>query len=147
MVCVTTTGDAAPDSEAARARLDRPVLVSNLLSGALWLSPLTLLSWPLFLIGAVYVVAGSVFLGAVYAREDLTRPQEALAWTAPWLAAVLLWMVIAAGFSFANPASYYPAFLGFGLVIGTPSYLAWQVVALAVRQFMTWRAGGSSLPT
>lgn len=79
-------GEAAP-----HARLDCPVLVGNLVSGALWLLLLALLgAWPLSLIGAAYVAAAGAFLARVYAREHLSRKQEALAWALPWLGAVLL---------------------------------------------------------
>lgn len=89
---VNATGDPTADIEPARARLDRPVHASNLASGALWLL-VALLPWngsdydfeslPLFLIPASYIVAGSLFLGAVYGRATLTKRQEAMAWTAP----------------------------------------------------------------
>ena len=75
-----------------RARLDRPVLVGNLVSGGLWLSPLSVLAPIVFMTGLVYVVAGSVLLAAVYARPVLTREQEALAWITPWIAAVALFL-------------------------------------------------------
>lgn len=156
MLGVATTGDPPRETERARVRLDRAVLVANLVSGALWLSLLAFISGFLLLIGAVYVVAGSVFLAAVYAREVLTKRQEALAWIAPWLVAVALWMVLVIGIESANAestsgaanaVSRYLFGLYVGLITGTPCYLAWQIVALAVRQFMAWRSGRSSLPT
>jgi hypothetical protein len=145
MVGVSTT-DAAPETEPARARLDRPVLVGNLVSGTVWLCPLAYLSPLVFLIGAVYVGAGSLFLAAVYARPTLSRRQEVLAWVAPWLVAVALWAVLIGGTEFETTGSHYLMALSVGLFIATPSYLAWQSVALAVRHFLAWRAGRSFLP-
>lgn len=144
MLDVTTTG--APDSRTERplARLDRSVLVSSIVSGALWLLLPAVLwsdqfgSWVLFGVGAVYVVAGSVFLAAVYAREVLTMGQEALAWAAPWLVAVALWTLLLAAFDFESSVSSWLLALFAGLCIGTPCYLAWQIVALAVRQLVGW---------
>jgi ABC-type Na+ efflux pump permease subunit len=144
---VTITGDTATETARDRVRLDRPILVSNLVSGALLLSPLAFLSWPLLLLGVVYIVAGSVFLAVVYARRALTRRQEALAWVTPWLVAVALWSVVVMSTEFENSLSHYLFGLYVGLLIATPCYLAWQIVALAVRQFMAWRSGKSSLPT
>ncbi len=150
---MTTTGDPATETETAQVRLDRPVLVSNLVSGALLLSPLAVPlgygpfgSWLLLLVGAVYVVAGGVFLAAVYAHEVLTMRQEALAWIAPWLVAVALWTLIAIGIDFENQVSHYLLGLYVGLLVATPCYLVWQIVALAVRRFMAWRSARSSLP-
>ena len=79
MARVTTTGASAAGTEPGRTRLDRRVLVSNIVSGALWLLPLAvpwsdLGSWVLFGTGAVYVATPGVFLVAVHAREVLTRP-------------------------------------------------------------------------
>lgn len=149
MMCVTTTGD--PATEPARIGLDRPVLVGNLVAGAVWLLPLALPwalnSLPLFLIGAVYVLAGSVFLAAVYARPVLARKQEALAWIASWLVAVALWMAIGVSIQFENTMSHYLVSLFLGLSIATPCYLLWQILALVVRQLVAWRSGRSSLPT
>ena len=122
--------------------VNRPLLVSNLISGAVWL--LLALPWSgpaLFLIGAAYVVAGSVFLGAVYAHERLTVRQEALTWLAPWLVAVALWAGVTAAVEFENSVSHYLFGLYVGLIIATPCYVGWQIVALAVRRFMIWRSG------
>lgn len=147
MLPVTTSGASATRTEPTRARLDRPVLVSNIVSGALWLLllaapwPDRFGSWVLFGIGAVYVVAGSVFLAAVYAREILTMGQEALAWAIPWLVAVALWAVLLAATFLENSVSDWLMALYGGLSIATPCYLAWQIVALAVRQLMGWLSG------
>jgi hypothetical protein len=146
MVGVTATGDPATETEPTRPRLDRPILVSNIGSRALWLLLLAFPwndqfgGWALFLIGAVYVIAGSVFLAAVYARDALTMGQEALAWVAPWLVAVGLWALIGAGIDFENSVSGWFLTLFFGLYIGTPCYLVWQAVALVIRQLMVWRS-------
>ena len=139
---VITTGDPVAETVPTQPRLDRPVLVGNVVSGALWLLALALLgSWPLSLIGAVYVVAGSVFLAAVYARDALTMRQEAMAWAAPWLVAVAMWWAILVQFGGEPLGSY--VVLGaplHALLIATPCFLAWQLVALAVRQLMAWKA-------
>ena len=73
--------------------------------------------------GAAYVATGSVFLAAVYARDALTRRQEALAWTAPWLAAVALWVWIGAGIEGGGTGSDWALVL-LGVGIGTACYLA-----------------------
>lgn len=145
MVGVRTTDDPATEIESARVWLDRPVLVGNLVSGAVWLWPLAIpwsgiANWPLLLIATVYVVAGGVFLAAVYARETLTRRQEVLAWIAPWLVAVLLWAVLIGSTEFENTASHYLLGLFVGMFIATPCYLVWQIVALAVRQLIAWQS-------
>jgi hypothetical protein len=141
MAGVTTTGVPGTSTEPPRTRIDRPVLVGNLVSGALWLLPLAFASWPLSLMGAAYVATGSVFLAAVYARDALTRRQEALAWTAPWLAAVALWVWIGASIEGGNTGSDWPLVLLLGVGIGTPCYLAWQLSALAVRQLLVGCTG------
>ena len=135
---VSTTDTLGTDTQPARARLDRPVLVANIVSGGLWLVLLAFVSPPLTLVGAAYVAIGSVFLAAVYAREALSRRQEALAWAVPWFVAVALWTWI--GAAIEGGASGLLLALWFGLVIATPCcYLAWQL-ALAVRQLLAWRA-------
>lgn len=138
----------APDAVTAPTGLglDRPVLISNLLAGAMCLAPLAILSWPLLLIGGLYVVAGAVFLAAVYGRRPLTRRQELLAWLVPWLAAVALWSLLVGSIEFENNLSQYLFGMYAGVVVATPSYLVWQIVALAARQFMAWRASKSPLP-
>jgi hypothetical protein len=148
MMDVTTTGEPATGTEPARARLDRPILVSNIFSGALFLLPLAFPwigmfgSWAWFLTGSAYVIAASVFLAAVYARDALTMRQEALAWIAPWLVAVVLWALMVARIDFENSVSGWLLTLLVGLYIGTPCYLGWQTVALAIRQLMAWRSRG-----
>ncbi|MBC9733855.1 hypothetical protein [Nocardioides marmotae] len=133
---------ATSTTQRAPGRLDGPVLVGNLVAGACWLVVLSFLSWPLALLGAVYVAGASVFLAAVYARPALTRRQEATAWVVPWLAAVALWTWVAAGIEGGTSAWLLNAW--FGLVIATPCYLAWQLLALAVRQLLAWRREPSS---
>jgi hypothetical protein len=127
--------------EAPRIGLDRRILVSNLVSGALCLSPLLFFAWPLFLIGAAYIAAGSVFFGAVYAHDALTARQEALAWAAPWLVAGAVWALVLVGIEFENTVLHYVLSLCLGLPIATPCYLVWQGVALTIRQFLSWRSG------
>jgi hypothetical protein len=138
MAGVTTTGIPATSIEPPRVWLDRNVLVGNFVSGLLWLLPLALASWPLSLMGAAYVATVSVFLAVVYARNQLTRAQEALAWAAPWVAAVALVVLVLASIDGGTTGPDWPLLL-FGLGIGTPCYLAWQLSALAVRQLVTWR--------
>ena len=94
----------------------------------------------LFLIGTTYVVAASVFLGAVYVRESLTYAQEALAWATPWLVAVALWALLAAQVDGGSSESGWLLELWLGLAIATPGYLVWQLLALAVRQVMAGAA-------
>jgi hypothetical protein len=139
MTGVNTTGVPASATRPALTRLDRPVLVGNLVSGALWLLLLASLGgWVLSLVGAAYVAVGSVFLAAVYGRDSLTVRQEALAWVTPWLVAVALWTWVGAGIEGGTSIGLLT--LWFGLVFGTGSYLAWQLLALAVRQLMAWKA-------
>ena len=144
---VTIAGEAtAPLSPPARrVRLNRSVLVSNLASGASWLLiPVATDAWPLSVIGAVYIVAASLFLALVYAREAFTAKQEALAWAAPWLGAVLVWAAVIGAVEFENTASHYLAGLSVGLLLGTLCYLGWQMLALAIRQVLAWRSKTSS---
>ncbi len=56
MVDVTTTGDPATGVEPAPVRLDRPVLIANLVSGALWLSPwfVAVALWGAVLVGTSF---------------------------------------------------------------------------------------------
>lgn len=145
---MTTASEAATvSSPARRVRLDRRVLVSNLVSGAVWLLfPAAIGAWSLSVIGSVYVVAASLLFAVVYARAALTVRQEAVAWVAPWLAAVALWATIVGATAFENTASHYLAGLYAGLLVGTLCYLGWQLLALAVRQFLAWRSNASSLP-
>ncbi len=142
MVGVTSTDFRDAKSGPRRARFDPPVLVSNLVSGAacLLLTFPFVPSPPLFLIGAVYVAAASAFLAAVCAREALTRRQEALAWVVPWLVAVALWAAVGAGIEGGNSGSGWLLWGWFGLCLGTPCYLEWQIGALAVRQLMARRS-------
>lgn len=141
----TASNAAALSPPARRARLDRSVLLSNLVSGALLLLfPALIGAWPLSVIGAVYVLAASLFLAVVYASANLTVRQEALAWIVPWLSAVGLWAVIVGVIEFENSTSNSPVSLFPGLVLGTLCYLGWQIVALAARHFMAWRSESSS---
>jgi hypothetical protein len=126
-------------------RFDGPVLVSNLASGAAWLLvPAALGAWPLALIGAAYVVAGSLFLASAYACETLSTKQEALAWVAPWSVAIVLWALILSGLGPSDSTPEYLLTLWAGTVVATPCYLGWQAVALAIRQFLSWRHARSA---
>ena len=111
----------------ARVGLNGPILTSNLVAGCFLLLVLAFLSWPLAVMGAVYVAGASVFLAAAYAEPSLTRRQEAAAWVVPWLAAVALWAWVAAGIEGGAP---WLLNAWFGLVVATPCYLAWQLLAL-----------------
>ena len=126
-------------------RVAGPVLVSNLVAGALLLLVLVLaiLRWPLAVVGAAYVAGASMFLAAVYARPVLTRRQEATVWVVPWLAAVVSW-AWAVGGLVGGPSTWLLN-AWFGVVIATPGYVAWQALALAVRQLLAWRATMSSV--
>ncbi len=90
-------------------------------------------SWLLTLLGAVYVAAASVFLAAVYARRPLSWTQEGLAWIARWVAAVALWAVLLTPNGYDDMSVPWLWGLWFGLVVATPSYVLWQLTALAVR--------------
>lgn len=121
-------------------RLDRSVLVGDLVAGALLLVVLALLAtWVLVLLGAAYVVAASVLLAAFYGRGSFSRRQEALVWVVPWLGAVLLWMWVGAQIG-GGSATLSLLNLWFGLVVATPCYLAWQLLAVAVRQLVLARS-------
>lgn len=138
-----STGPEGTALSGTRVRYNKPILISNLVSGAFWLVLLAVLGpWALSLIGAAYVVAGSLFLAAVYGRRP-ARSQELLAWAVPWLAAVAVWAFIGIRISFENTPSQYLFALYLGFVIGTPCYVAWQALALAVRHFLAWRSGTS----
>ncbi len=123
--------------------MNRPVLVSNLVAGAFWLAVLGLIGAPgLALIAAPYVVVASLYFATFYARESYTRRQEALAWFLPWLGAIALWGGILLQIGGGELPSV-PLFLAGALfvsVVATPCYLAWQLLALAVRQYLAYRA-------
>ncbi|NYD59012.1 hypothetical protein BKA08_003250 [Nocardioides marinisabuli] len=121
--------------------MDRPILLGNLVSGAVFLAALAVLTWPLAALASIYVVSASAFLAAAYARDGLVRRLEAVVWIAPWVAAVALWAWIFAGVDGGTP---WLLTLGVAVVVATPSYLAWQAGALAVRQLMAWHRAGRS---
>jgi len=129
--------DATSRTQQTPDSLDGPVFVSNVVAGALFLVLLAFLAWPLAVVGGCYVAAASLFLAWVYARPALTRRQEAAAWVAPWLAAVALWAWVLGGIDGGTSTWFLTAL--FGLVVATPCYLAWQALALAVRQLLAWR--------
>jgi hypothetical protein len=87
----------------------------------LWLVPLAFASWPLSVIGALYVVAGSMFFAAVYAREVRTVT-AAVAWVIPWLVAVSLWTLIVAGTEVEKSIGDCFMMTLVGLCIGTLTY-------------------------
>jgi hypothetical protein len=117
----------------------RTAPASTVVSGAVWLVLLASLGgWAFSLVGAAYVAVGSVFLAAVYGRGPLTVRQEALAWITSWLVAVALWTWVGAGIEGGISSGLLT--LWFGLLIGTGCYMAWQLLALAVRQLMAWSA-------
>jgi len=124
------------------SRLDRPVLVGNLVAGAFWLVVTAFVATPgLALIGAAYVVPASLYLAAFYARDSFTRGQEGRAWAFSWLGAVALWaglLTLIGGGIFGSGHLFFV--LVAAIVIATPCYLAWQLLALAVRQFLAARA-------
>lgn len=139
MAHVMTTDPSPTSTVTSRPRLDRPVLVGNLISGGALLFVAAFVgSWPLALIGAVYVVVASMFLAAAYSRDTLTRKQEALAWVLPWLVAVALWVGLLAVIDDGGTAGWGLSLWG-AVVIATPCYLVWQLSALAVRQFRASR--------
>ena len=121
------------------------MLVSNLTSGGLWLLvPVAFGVWPLSLIGAGYVVAGSLFLAAAYGRESPSTRREALYWIAPWLVATMLWSLILSSTGSSESISAHLPSLWTGALVATPCYVGWQVAALAIRQFSSWRDGTSA---
>lgn len=123
------------------SRLDRPVLLSSLVSGGLWLLLLVPRSetddpgsWLLLVVGMTYVVAASLGVAAVHGRGALTRYDAAAAWLVAWLTAVATWMVLLGGTD-TGPATW-----GLGMVVGTACFAAWQAVAWLIRQ--TLRGAG-----
>lgn len=143
----TAPADAAPRAGAsARARFDRTVLVANLAASAFGLLVAAVVATPvLSLFGLVYVVPASLFLAAFYARPDYSMRQEALAWAAPLLYAGVLWggVLFAAelGDDAAGSPSEWLLVWVSGLVTAGLLHVAWQLLALAVRQPMARRAG------
>jgi hypothetical protein len=100
-----------------------------------------------FLVIATYVVAGGLWMSALYARESVTLKQEVLALVALWLIAVAMWT--AAWYRLgitaeSDPDTAYlvngaslPEDVGLGLWLATPCFAAWQLPALAIRA--AWR--------
>ena len=143
MAVMTTDGDFAP-----RDRFDRPVLVSNLLSGAVWLIVPTLTgAWAVTVVGLAYVVPASLFLARAHARGVAGRRRRVLVWSVVWLAAVLLWGTLIASLEFSNSPGDYVAGVTGGLLFGTMSVIAWQLVALAIRRFQAWQSREPVDPT
>lgn len=129
-----STASTGSESAATTPRLNRPILVSNLVSGMLCQLLLVALgSWPLAVIGAGYIVVGSMILAAAYGRETLTPQQEIGSWAVTWLLAVALWAWI-----FFAPDILLSGLFG-AFAIGTVCFLVWQLLALAVRQLLVSR--------
>ena len=101
-----------------------------------------LLLMPLFLVPAAYIVASSLFLATVYSREVLTKRQEAMAWTVPWLVGVALWSWVIIGVAFENTVASWLGGFVYACIVATLCYLPWQIVALVIRQAMAWRSRG-----
>jgi hypothetical protein len=143
MVAMTTATDPAA-ADGPGGRFDRPVLVSNLLSGAVWLAVPTLTgAWAVTVVGLAYVVPAAFFLSWAHAGGIGSGRRRTTVWLVVWLAAVLLWGVLTASLEFTGSSGDYVAGVTGGLLFGTVSVLAWQVVALAVRRFQAWQAGAT----
>lgn len=116
-------------------RLDRPVLVSNLAAGALWLLvPLVWLgAWVLALIGLGYVVVAGLFLSAAYGTPIPSRRREALVWAGPWALAVTVWFAVLSPIDGPGVFSLVTA-----LLVGTTAYAVWQLTAGLLRELVRW---------
>jgi hypothetical protein len=105
------------------------VLVSNLVAGASCLLVLVAIdAWPLAIIGAVYVLIASGYLG-FFAR----------AWLVPWLGAVALWVWLLASVMFESTVSHYAVSLVAGLAVGSRCLVAWQALAAGAKQVLFGR--------
>jgi hypothetical protein len=127
-------------------RPDRLMLVSLFGSGFGWLlllSPPWSGGFTLFLTCGAYVVAGSAAMAAAHGREPDQIAGERMVLFGLWLAAVLLWAVIVLMVSSSSVISPRElcGCLAFGLLIGTPCFAVWQVVAYALRGAWRWRSG------
>lgn len=144
MPSMTSTDHLLSAGDAVRRRLDRTVLIGNLISGAVLLAPTPVLlsgAWVLMLIGAAYVAAASYFLAYVYARPELTWTQEGLAWVLSWVAAVAVWTVLFAQVDLGSDGTAaWPISAWAGLGVATPCYLVWQAASLAARELLKWNA-------
>ncbi|MEQ6900990.1 hypothetical protein [Nocardioides sp. YIM 152588] len=132
------------------ARLDRPVLVSNLVSGALWLVIAAGFgAWPLSVLGAVYVLPTSVLIAAAHARGSRSPVRRVVVWALPWLAATALWgLLISATEPVPSPSTYAVGFVA-GAAVATTCLVAWQTVAFAFRHHFlaaTARAATAGAP-
>ena len=58
-----------------------------------------------------------------------------------------LWALLVGSSGFEITVSSFLQLISGSAIIGTLSYLAWQIVALAVRQFLAWREGRSFVPS
>lgn len=106
----------------------RTVFVSNLVAGTAVAGVVALGSWPLGLVAMAYVVAVASLLAIAYARP-MSRRVELAVWLAPWFGAVaLVTLLYPVGWAVPLYAAVYLL----------PVHLAWQVLALALRQGMAW---------
>ena len=130
---------------ARRPHLDRLVAISNVSSGSLLLLILVALgSWPLALIGWVFVLATSLFLGFMLAGDVVSASARAIAFGVPWLAVVALWTWLLypisqlhrGGLHGTGPADSTLAdhliTLGLAISIATSCFLVWQLCSWAV---------------
>ena len=105
------------------------MLVSNLVAGASWLLVLVAMdAWPLAVIGAVYVLLASGYLG-FFVRARL----------APWLCAVALWVWLLGSVMFEGTVSHYVASLVAGLAVGSLCFVVWQALAAGTEKFLFGR--------
>ncbi|QIX25456.1 hypothetical protein ncot_01780 [Nocardioides sp. JQ2195] len=63
---MTTTDGLLAGVDAARRRIMWRVFSANVIAGTVWLLVLALLSWPLALIGVLYVAVASGFLAVTH---------------------------------------------------------------------------------
>lgn len=129
-------GEGVSLRDALPAGLWRPdrLFVSQVVAGVVLLGVLSVLSWPLALIGLVYVMLASLFFSFAYRHAPLARDREALVWLSPWLVAVALWLWVFRNVEdgdSSRPLSVFGAVL-----VATVCYLGWQLLALAVRQLL-----------
>jgi len=112
-------------------RLDRPILVSSVVTGALWLLvPVVLLgAWVLALFGLGYVVVASLFLAAAYSRPMASLRREAVVWLVPWVLAVAVWFAVLSPIDGPGLVT-----LGLAALVATPAYVVWQLSAGILRE-------------
>lgn len=130
----------SPESTISRPRatLDRRILLGNLASGVLWLVPATVMSWPIGLFGAAYVVVASLFFALAYAREPRSTRQQLSIWAVPWVAAMLLWIWIIGPIGPSSSGVDVVLDVLGSCLVGTLCFLVWQLVAAAIHQLLAW---------